>query len=236
MLLANQSGPNHAQQAPSAAETPTATRDRLLAEAMKLMAREGPGAVSLRRIVHAAGANNPSALHYHFGNREGLVKEITAMLQQWLEPRSCAGLEALRTRPYNVRDVMEAAFGPMIEMLEIPGFGRDAVSFIGRLGWDFAEEGQRLSAQLHRKLLNLAVELLQTRLPHADRQTIQFRLILSMNVVYYGISYRNYLRRSPFGVMALSERGNEERERDEFMDYLVDGMTVHPPPARAAPP
>jgi AcrR family transcriptional regulator len=187
-------------------------------------------AVSLRRIVVAAGANNASALHYHFGSREGLVGEITAMLQHWLEPRSCAGLEALRGRPHGVRDIMEAAFGPMIEMLQTPAFGRDAVCFIGRLGWDFGEAGQRLSAKLHRKLLGLAVELLEAQLPHASRETIQYRLILSMNVVYYGISYRSYLKRSPFGVMPMSERGNEARERQEFMDYLEAGVRNVPGP------
>ncbi len=206
------------------------THARLLAEAMKLMAREGMNAVSLRRIVVAAGANNASALHYHFGSREGLVGEITAMLQHWLEPRSCAGLEALRGRPHGVRDIMEAAFGPMIEMLQTPAFGRDAVCFIGRLGWDFGEAGQRLSAKLHRKLLSLAVELLEAQLPHTSRETIQYRLILSMNVVYYGISYRSYLKRSPFGVMPMSERGNEARERQEFMDYLEAGVRNVPGP------
>lgn len=42
-----------------------ATRERLMREAMRLLAQEGFKAVSLRRIVLAAGARNPSALHYH---------------------------------------------------------------------------------------------------------------------------------------------------------------------------
>ena len=55
---------------------------------------------------------------------------------------------AART-PHGVRDIMEAAFGPMIEMLQTPAFGRDAVCFIGRPGW-LRRGGQRLSASWHR--------------------------------------------------------------------------------------
>lgn len=204
--------------------TTASTRERLLYEAMRLFAREGMNAVSLRRVVAAAGAANLSALHYHFGNRESVVEEVTNMLQALLEPRCCARLDALAGQPYTLRDVVEAAFGPMIEMLTEPGLGRDAVCFIGRLGWDFGDKGQTLSAGLHRRILGLTLERLQVLLPEVPLETLQFRLILSMNALYYGISYRSYLRRSPFGPMEIAERGNEARERREFMDYLEAGL------------
>ncbi|MGQ3179211.1 MAG: TetR/AcrR family transcriptional regulator, partial [Blastomonas fulva] len=80
---------------PALAASAAATRERLLLEAMRLFAREGMNAVSLRRIVAAAGAANLSALHYHFGNRESVVTEVARMLQRILEPRCRARLEAL---------------------------------------------------------------------------------------------------------------------------------------------
>lgn len=204
---------------------PQATRTRLIEEAMKLMAREGMNAVSLRRIVIAAGAQNPSALHYHFGGRDELIEATTHFLQQWLEPRSCARLEALAGQPgYTVRDVVEAAFGPVIAMLGEPTLGRDAVCFIGRLGWDYGEKGQVFSAALHRRMLELTLARLQALMPGVGRETIQFRLLLTMNAVYYGISYRSYMRRSPFGPMELSMPGNEAREQEEFLDYLEAGL------------
>lgn len=204
---------------------PQATRTRLIEEAMKLMAREGMNAVSLRRIVIAAGAQNPSALHYHFGGRDELIEATTHFLQQWLEPRSCARLEALAGQPgHTVRDVVEAAFGPVIAMLGEPTLGRDAVCFIGRLGWDYGEKGQVFSAALHRRMLELTLARLQALMPGVGRETIQFRLLLTMNAVYYGISYRSYMRRSPFGAMELSMPGNEAREQEEFLDYLEAGL------------
>lgn len=205
---------------------PQATRTRLIEEAMKLMAREGMNAVSLRRIVIAAGAQNPSALHYHFGGRDELIEATTHFLQQWLEPRACARLQALAGQPgYTVRDVVEAAFGPVIAMLGEPTLGRDAVNFIGRLGWDYGEKGQVFSAALHQRMLALTLARLEALMPQVAHETIRFRLLMTMNSVYYAISYRSYMRRSPFGPMELAMPGYEERQQAEFLDYLVAGLS-----------
>lgn len=213
--------------APAPASDPPDTRTRLIEEAIRLMAHEGLNAVSLRRVVAAAGAQNASALHYHFGGRDELIAAISTHLQHWLEPRACARLEALdyRAPHYTVRDVVEAAFGPVIEMMTEPTLGRDAVCFIGRLGWDYGEQGQVLSAALHQRTLALTLERLRALRPDVPLETLQFRLLLTMNAVYYGISYRNYMRRSPFGAMDLSPPGNEERERKQFLDYLEAGLS-----------
>lgn len=204
------------------------TRDRLMREAITLLSREGLRGVSLRRIVTAAGASNPSALHYHFGSREALIEEITRSLQAWLEPRCLAGLAPLEARlesgDYSVRDVLEALFRPIMQMLTEPGYGMDAIRFIARLGWDFGPKGQELSAQMHAESLNRGYRLLQRLLPDLPGETLKFRLLLNMNNVYYGLAYRSYLWRSPFGAMdiAAPERGPELERL--FMDYLVAGI------------
>jgi AcrR family transcriptional regulator len=213
---------DHRNDAPGAG-----TRERLLLEAMRLFAREGMNAVSLRRIVTAAGAGNLSALHYHFGNRASVVREVAQMLKRILEPRCLERLSALDARSHDVRDVLDAAFGPMIDMLGEPGLGRDAVCFIGRLGWDFGEEGQRISADLHRALLGETQVRLAAMLPALEEETLKFRLLLTMNSLYYGISYRSYAMRSPFGPLSIGRRGNQAQERALFMDYLEAGVR-HP--------
>lgn len=52
------------------------TRSRLLDAAEQLFAREGFGAVTTRAILRAAGQRNESALHYHFGGRQGLLEAL----------------------------------------------------------------------------------------------------------------------------------------------------------------
>jgi TetR/AcrR family transcriptional regulator, regulator of cefoperazone and chloramphenicol sensitivity len=54
----------------------TATRARLVREAERLFARQGVYQATLREITEAAGQRNVSALNYHFGSREGIVREI----------------------------------------------------------------------------------------------------------------------------------------------------------------
>jgi AcrR family transcriptional regulator len=48
----------------------------MMRTATKLFAERGIHAVSVRELTEAAGQRNASALHYHFGSREGLLDAI----------------------------------------------------------------------------------------------------------------------------------------------------------------
>lgn len=61
----------------------TATREALLSEAERLFAERGVAQTTTREIVRAAGQSNSSALTYHFGSREGLLR---ALLRRHEEP------------------------------------------------------------------------------------------------------------------------------------------------------
>ncbi|MDY7101542.1 MAG: TetR/AcrR family transcriptional regulator [Actinomycetota bacterium] len=52
------------------------TPERLLDAAEELFARDGVEGVSLREITRTSGARNTTALQYHFGDRDGLVRAI----------------------------------------------------------------------------------------------------------------------------------------------------------------
>jgi AcrR family transcriptional regulator len=54
------------------------TRQRLLDAAVLLFAERGLRGASLREINEAAGQRNTNALHYHFGDRDGLIRALTA--------------------------------------------------------------------------------------------------------------------------------------------------------------
>jgi AcrR family transcriptional regulator len=57
---------------------PAPTRQKILDTALALFAERGLDAVSLSEINRAAGQRNSSALQYHFGGREGLLRAILA--------------------------------------------------------------------------------------------------------------------------------------------------------------
>jgi AcrR family transcriptional regulator len=59
------------------------TKERLLAAGEKLFARDGVHRVTVRELNEVAGQRNASALHYHFGSREGLLRAIVELRRRY---------------------------------------------------------------------------------------------------------------------------------------------------------
>lgn len=53
-----------------------ATAEKIAETALRLLEKEGPQAVSMRRVAKAVGIT-PMAIYHHFPSREALLKEIT---------------------------------------------------------------------------------------------------------------------------------------------------------------
>lgn len=53
-----------------------ATRVELKRAAQRLFAERGIAAIGMRQIVEAAGQRNAAAIHYHFGSKDDLVREL----------------------------------------------------------------------------------------------------------------------------------------------------------------
>src|SRR4029453_4456009 len=70
------------------------TAGRLIDAAEALFATHGIEGVSLREINRAAGARNASALQYHFGGRDGLLRAVLAKHHHAVEARRHAMLDA----------------------------------------------------------------------------------------------------------------------------------------------
>jgi AcrR family transcriptional regulator len=102
------------------------TKDRLLRAGERLFARDGIHRVRLREINELAGQRNPSALHYHFGSREGLVQAILVRHQGGMDADLAPALDALEARPTipPTREVVEAVVRPLAQKLTTPS-GRD---------------------------------------------------------------------------------------------------------------
>ena len=66
----------------------TDARTQLLLAGERLIAEFGPE-VSLRDVAVAAGQRNNSAVHYHFGSRDGLIKAIIGHRQARGRAQAC---------------------------------------------------------------------------------------------------------------------------------------------------
>ncbi|MEM6709660.1 MAG: TetR/AcrR family transcriptional regulator [Pseudomonadota bacterium] len=89
--------------------TSDSTQQRLLDAAEALFLENGLANVSLRAIVRAAGQKNQSALQYHFGGREGLIKAILERRSAQIDARRQRLIgDALReAKTFSLRDTCE---------------------------------------------------------------------------------------------------------------------------------
>lgn len=95
------------------------TRGVLLRTAAKLFAERGPENVSLNEITRAAGQRNASALQYHFGGREGLLRAILQPRLAAVDLHRGAILDSLeRENAIDARGLARALVEPLAEELE----------------------------------------------------------------------------------------------------------------------
>ena len=96
------------------------TRNQIKAAAQMLFARRGVDGVTLQEIVNAAGQRNNAALHYHFGSKEELIRQMVVDGATVLDKRRREMLDEIEARggPKSIRAVMLVLMMPVIELGE----------------------------------------------------------------------------------------------------------------------
>lgn len=165
------------------------TKAALIQSAERLFAEKGLGSVSVKEITRAAGAKNPSAVHYHFGNVESLVKEVFAKRYAAIETERLDRLAKIKVTQPKKRLValMQAALGPFMETC-LEEEGRLYVRFCVQLFTDprfepaeiLAQSGNQSIGQLRAEIVDcvkdtVPEETLARRLP----QGLMISLILA---------------------------------------------------------
>jgi AcrR family transcriptional regulator len=83
------------------------TDQRIAAAALRVLEREGPAAVTMRRIAKAVRVT-PMAIYHHFPNREALLKTVTdrefEKLAAFMDARPASGRNSERGRLVRVMD------------------------------------------------------------------------------------------------------------------------------------
>lgn len=160
----------------------TDTRETLLKTAQQMFARDGIYQVPLKRIVETAGQRNASALHYHFGGRDGLLVAITARHDGAIEAERAELLDRLADagRLDDLRALVEALVVPFAHRLATAD-GREYLRIVEQLVglfdlWDVAIAGGPTGAQ--RVLLGIQDQLagLSPAVRH-ERVTIVLALV-----------------------------------------------------------
>ncbi|TFH15149.1 MAG: TetR/AcrR family transcriptional regulator [Acidimicrobiales bacterium] len=132
------------------------TRQRLLVAGRRLFADNGVYATSLKAVVEQAGQRNTSALHYHFGGRDGLLTAILDVHNARIETARQSMLDA---PTLTLDDLVAAVVLPQAALLHEQD-GREFLSIISQLSdlFDRWEDG-RTPEQAMRAFLGIKQRL-----------------------------------------------------------------------------
>lgn len=194
-------------------------RDDLLAAAERLFASSGLDGVSLREITAAAGATNASAIQYHFGDREGLIRAVVARHDETVDARRHGLLDAIHTGSTDARPLVDALVRPYAAELHSPGgagYLRVMADLLNhpRFGADWTSRVEGSSSVLRwRQMIAPVLD------PEAVRRHRRFVAIR-------------------FTVTELARRAGQQRpSQQRFVDELVDlvcGLLLAPVTAQSA--
>lgn len=106
------------------------TKERLLAAGEKLFARDGVDRVTVRELNEVAGQRNASALHYHFGSRDGLLRAIVERHQEVVDADRARRLDAV-VDP-DIGELVALVLAPLAERLRSRS-GRDYLRIVPQL-------------------------------------------------------------------------------------------------------
>jgi AcrR family transcriptional regulator len=90
------------------------TRNSLKLAAQRLFAARGVDGVTVREIIAASRQRNSGALHYYFGTKEALVRELVVDGAKIVDDRRNSMLDAMESHggPHDVREVIEVLVWP----------------------------------------------------------------------------------------------------------------------------
>ena len=142
------------------ARTAHDTRDKLITIGQQLFAEQGVFRVPLRTVIERAGQKNTSALHYHFGGREGLLTAIIERHNEGIEIERAEMLATIMTNDLtgSIPHVVRAFVLPFARKLET-NEGREFLRVVAQLTdlFDFWDEGApRTPTQAHTAMTMIA--------------------------------------------------------------------------------
>jgi AcrR family transcriptional regulator len=194
---------------------PISTSDLLLDSATRLFAERGVDNVSIAEIVRAAGQRNTSAIHYHFGNRDEVLRAVLARHVPELAERRLVLLEQAQARP--VRDARSAADAIVRPITEFAQGGWRQRAYL-QIGSELAGSIDRVNPEIRDLLRRTAGQeawnLLRKRCPRTP--TYLWRIRQDLCIVFVGRAAADRARQL--------DQGGKRRvlSDDRFVDNLVE--------------
>lgn len=112
-----------------------ATTDDLLDVAERLFARNGVEQVALTRIVAASGQRNRSALHYHFGSRDGVLAAVLDRRIKSVNALRNGMIDDLPRQGTGIADAVHLIIAPICLTMMNEPWGGNYVSILAQVSF-----------------------------------------------------------------------------------------------------
>lgn len=199
------------------------TVDELLDLAERLFAKHGVEQVPLTRIVASSSQKNRSALHYHFGSREGMLaavldrrlKHINALRQDMLERVSDDS---------RLSDTVRAFVAPLCFVVLNEPWGPDYISVLAQVSFHPRLLGERSVDDANISALRQCKRLIGQALPDVPGKILSQRLIWFTDNVVLAIA--RWTRETPKSAWT---HGNIEQLGNALIAYGLAGLSAPAP-------
>jgi AcrR family transcriptional regulator len=204
-------------------DEPVSTREKLVDAAARLFAERGIDNVSIAEIVRAADQRNASAVHYHFGNRDEILRAVLARHVPVIAERRGDLLERARREPaHAVRTAAEAIVRPVTEFAQ-RGWRERAYLQIGSELTGAIDRATPDIRDLMKQTAGYAAwELLRERCP--DVPADLWRVRREICVVFIGRAAADRARALDAG--GSGDILSDDRFVDNLVDMVVGAMTA----------
>src|SRR3954453_11259620 len=210
------------QSVPVASRKPragNATRESIMATALRLFAQRGIDAVSLNEIVQVAKVN-AAAIHYHFGSKDGLIEAILRQNASALGERRNQFLDALEgRRRVTVRDVVKAMVDPVIELKQTAS-GLDYVRFLA--GVSLHRKYSELLADITAPYTERYLRMLERVTPKLSAASRLRRFAYARTFVYQAVATTD--RTVELWMQAHGQADDGSTAEDGLIDLLAAGI------------
>lgn len=204
------------------------TREAIVMAALTLFAKHGIDGVSLRQIVTAAGQSNPSAVHYHFRSKEGLVEAVLEHVRAQFVPtqaQALAAMEDSRQRgQLTVRETVRLFLMPTMMIHSASPQGRLSIRFVARLIWQ--GDDATMVGMMSRYSLTHArvVDLLHELLPYQPKDKLSFLVMAAITNLLHGLADVGVMEsHASLGLRPLMASRSAEMAT-WFVDYVAAGL------------
>jgi len=193
---------------------PASTRDRLMEAGEQLFARQGVDRVRLREINELAGQRNSSALHYHFGTRDGLVLAILRRHEDEIDAEVAAVLDQWERDGYEpgVRDIAAAVARPLAAKLSSPR-GRNFLRIVPYVVPGLSATLRKGRAEPLTPQTRRVLDLYEGRIADLPQALRRERLVVYMLMLTAVLADR---------AQQLESRSRPSLNHEQFVDHVLD--------------